>query len=61
MLSNSLSNSISDEQLEGYFKNFEKIKLKSLSPLVYTLYTYNEATDYIITLDNDKISEIDNL
>lgn len=56
-LSNKLT-SLSNEQICNYFGDFNKIQLTSLSPLIYTLYAEDNAKDYTISINNNKIDEI---
>ena len=57
-LSLNLQQNLKDDQLLGYFGNFEKIGILSLSPLCYTLYSNLNAKDYEISMTDNKISEI---
>ena len=60
-LSDNLKDNITDEQLLQYFGEFQQIEILSLDPLRYTLYSTNFAKDYEITMQNNKISEINEI
>lgn len=58
-LHNDLKNIITDNSLKSYFGDFEKLKLNNLTPLTYTLYSFNQAKDYIFSFKDNLICEID--
>lgn len=60
-LATPLKDNLTDEQLASYFGNFENIGILSFSPLCYTLYSSQNAKDYEIYLQGNKINEINEI
>ncbi len=58
-LSDDLKNAISDQNIYEFFGKYYKINITSLSPLIYTLYYPDSAKDFKITVNDEKITEIE--